>query len=52
LVPIHKLNGKNIDVKLGFPREAKCDFKWEKDSGVLIIEMPKNSARILEITIN
>ena len=51
-LPLPKLRGKALDVKLGFPKEDPlCHTQWDPDAGILTVSLPQpNMARILEIT--
>lgn len=46
------LKHKDIKILCGYPQNACCDWEWNKESGMLTVQLPaKISARLLEIEV-
>lgn len=49
-LPIAHLKGKDVTVYLGYPAKADCKYHWNKEAGVLTVELPASvSARVFEL---
>lgn len=52
VIPLPELQGKRVDVKLGYPSEGPAAWHWNKDSGALTVQIAtRRSARLFEIHI-
>lgn len=50
IIPIKQLKGKMAEVRCAYPSYKGCNYKWNKDSGLLTVQLPQNNcARLFEI---
>ncbi|WP_434655480.1 glycoside hydrolase family 36 protein [Thermoanaerobacterium thermosaccharolyticum] len=49
-LPIAHLKNKNVNIKCIYPKEENCKYKWNKESGILTVNLPNIvSARLFKI---
>lgn len=49
-LPLKHLAGRELKITCGYPQNAACSWEWNKESGLLTVELPERiSARLFEI---